>query len=77
MLQEFLGDDQEKRFRREVHFPSGRFGEAVEQAHAAVFLASDESSFVNATDFVVDGGLTKAYVTALGPPTIAPRNLAA
>ncbi|GME48269.1 enoyl-(Acyl carrier protein) reductase domain-containing protein [Neofusicoccum parvum] len=77
MLQEFLGDDQEKRFRREVHFPSGRFGEAVEQAHAAVFLASDESSFVNATDFVVDGGLTKAYVTALGPPTAAPRNLAA
>ena len=75
MLQDFLGDDHAKRFRREVHFPTGRFGEAVEQAHAAVFLASDESSFVNATDFVVDGGLTKAYVTAEGPPTAAPSNL--
>lgn len=37
----------------------GRFGEAIEQAYAVVFLASDESSFVNATDFVVDGGLTR------------------
>ncbi|KAK0650487.1 Short-chain dehydrogenase reductase 2a [Lasiodiplodia hormozganensis] len=77
MLQDFLGDDKEKRFRREVHFPTGRFGEAVEQAHAVVFLASDESSFVNATDFVVDGGLTKAYVTPEGQPTVAPRNMAA
>jgi NAD(P)-dependent dehydrogenase (short-subunit alcohol dehydrogenase family) len=42
-----------------VHFPTGRFGEAIEQAHAVVFLASDESSFVNGTDFVVDGGMTK------------------
>ena len=75
MLQEFLGDDQPKRFRREVHFPTGRFGEAIEQAHAAVFLASDESSFVNATDFVVDGGMTKAYVTPEGPATAAPQNL--
>lgn len=74
MLQEFLGDDQPKRFRREVHFPSGRFGEAIEQAHAAVFLATDESSFVNATDFLVDGGLTKAYVTPEGPATIPPKN---
>lgn len=75
LLQDWLGDDQEKRFRREVHFPTGRFGEAIEQAHAVVFLASDESSFVNATDFVVDGGLTKAYVTPEGPPTEAPKNL--
>lgn len=75
MLQEFLGDDKDKRFRREVHFPSGRFGEAIEQARAVVFLASDESSFVNATDFVVDGGLTKAYVTPEGPSTAAPKNL--
>lgn len=75
MLQDFLGDDHAKRFRREVHFPSGRFGEAIEQAHAVIFLASDESSFVNASDFVVDGGLTKAYVTSEGPPTQAPRNL--
>jgi NAD(P)-dependent dehydrogenase (short-subunit alcohol dehydrogenase family) len=76
LLQDWLGDDKEKRFRREVHFPSGRFGEAIEQAHAVVFLASDESSFVNATDFVVDGGLTKAYVTPEGPATEAPKNLA-
>ncbi|KAF4833893.1 Cyclopentanol dehydrogenase [Colletotrichum tropicale] len=75
MLQDFLGDDKEKRFRREVHFPTGRFGEAIEQAQAAVFLASDESSFVNAHDLVVDGGLTKAYVTPDGPPTEPPRNL--
>ncbi|KAF4986428.1 hypothetical protein FDECE_15961 [Fusarium decemcellulare] len=76
MLQEFLGDDKAKRFRREVHFPTGRFGEAIEQAHAAIFLASDESSFVNATDFLVDGGLTKAYVTPEGPATAAPKNQA-
>lgn len=75
MLQDFLGDDKDKRFRREVHFPTGRFGEAIEQAQAVVFLASDESSFLNASDFVVDGGLTKAYVTPMGPPTVAPRNL--
>ncbi|KAH0531289.1 hypothetical protein TsFJ059_000143 [Trichoderma semiorbis] len=74
MLQEFLGDDKPKRFRREVHFPTGRFGEAIEQAQAAAFLASDESSFVNAHDFVVDGGLTKAYVTPEGPATTAPQN---
>ncbi|KAF4309099.1 hypothetical protein GTA08_BOTSDO03159 [Botryosphaeria dothidea] len=74
---DFLGDDKEKRFRREVHSPTGRFGEAIEQAHAAVFLASDESSFVNGTDFVVDGGMTKAYVTPEGPPTAAPRNMTA
>jgi NAD(P)-dependent dehydrogenase (short-subunit alcohol dehydrogenase family) len=59
LLQDWLGDDAAKRLRREVHFPSGRFGEAIEQAHAVVFLASDESSFVNGTDFVVDGGMTK------------------
>lgn len=59
LLQDWLGDDAAKRHRREVHFPTGRFGEAIEQAHAVVFLASDESSFVNGTDFVVDGGLTK------------------
>lgn len=75
LLQDWLGDDKEKRFRREVHFPTGRFGEAIEQAHAVVFLASDESSFVNAADFVVDGGLTKAYVTPEGPATKAPQNL--
>ncbi|GAB7359968.1 hypothetical protein MBLNU230_g7493t1 [Neophaeotheca triangularis] len=76
LLQDWLGDDQPKRHRREVHFPTGRFGEAVEQAQAVVFLASDESSFVNATDFVVDGGMTRAYVTPEGPPSAAPANLA-
>lgn len=74
LLQDWLGDDQAKRHRREVHFPAGRFGEAVEQAHAVVFLASDESSFVNGSDFVVDGGMTKAYVTPEGPATRAPVN---
>ncbi|RMZ83646.1 hypothetical protein DV738_g866, partial [Chaetothyriales sp. CBS 135597] len=74
LLQDWLGDDAHKRNRREVHFPSGRFGEAVEQAHAVVFLASDESSFVNAADFLVDGGLTKAYVTSEGPAVEPPLN---
>lgn len=76
LLQDWLGDDQAKRFRREVHFPTGRFGEAIEQAHAVVFLASDESSFVNGTDFVVDGGMSRAYVTPEGPATVPPKNLA-
>lgn len=58
-----------------MHFPSGRFGEAIEQAKAVLFLASDESSFVNGQDFCVDGGMTKAYVTAEGPGMEAPRNL--
>lgn len=74
LLQDWLGDDKEKRHRREVHFPMGRFGEAVEQAHAVVFLASDESSFVNGHDFAVDGGMTKAYVTAEGPAAPPPQN---
>ncbi|EEA27217.1 hypothetical protein TMatcc_004503 [Talaromyces marneffei ATCC 18224] len=74
LLQDWLGDDKAKRQRREIHFPTGRFGEAIEQANAVVFLASDESSFVNGTDFVVDGGMTKAYVTPEGPATAAPQN---
>jgi NAD(P)-dependent dehydrogenase (short-subunit alcohol dehydrogenase family) len=74
LLQDWLGDDAAKRHRREVHFPTGRFGEAVEQAQAVVFLASDESSFVNGTDFVVDGGMSKCYTTAEGPPTQPPVN---
>ena len=74
LLQDWLGDDMEKRHRREVHFPSGRFGEAIEQAQAVLFLASDESSFITATDFVVDGGLSKAYVTAEGAPPMGPMN---
>jgi NAD(P)-dependent dehydrogenase (short-subunit alcohol dehydrogenase family) len=74
LLQDWLGDDAPKRMRREIHFPTGRFGEAVEQAQAVVFLASDESSFVNGHDFVVDGGMTKAYVTPEGPAAPAPVN---
>jgi len=59
LLQDWLGDDAAKRNRREIHFPSGRFGEAIEQAQAVLWLASDESSFVNGHDQVVDGGMTK------------------
>ena len=59
LLQDWLGSDPAKRLRREIHLPGGRFGEAIEQAQAALFLATDEASFVNGTDFVVDGGMTK------------------
>ena len=52
-----------KRQRRLVHVPMGRFGEAEEIAKAALFLASDESSYMTGTEFLVDGGLTAAYVT--------------
>ena len=56
-------DTDEKRQRRLVHVPMGRFGEASEMAGAALWLASDESSYVTGTDLAVDGGLTAAYVT--------------
>jgi len=56
-------DSDEKRRRRLVHLPMGRFGEAEEIAKAALFLASDDSSYVTGTEFLVDGGLTAAYVT--------------
>lgn len=69
LLQDWLGDDAAKRHRREIHFPSGRFGEAIEQAQAVLFLASDESSFVNGTDFVVDGGMTKVCSSVVLPRT--------
>lgn len=74
LLQDWLGDDVAKRARREVHFPTGRFGEAVEQAQAVLFLASDEASFVTGHDMVVDGGMSKAYVTPEGPALAAPTN---
>jgi NAD(P)-dependent dehydrogenase (short-subunit alcohol dehydrogenase family) len=56
-------DTEEKRGRRLVHIPLGRFGEATEIAKAALWLASDESSFTTGATFVVDGGITAAYVT--------------
>ena len=62
LLMKFL-DTEQKRQRRLVHIPMGRFGEAKEIAHAALFLASDESSFVTGTEFLVDGGIAAAYVT--------------
>ena len=62
LLMKFL-DTEEKRQRRLIHIPMGRFGEAEEIAHAALFLASDESSYVNGASFIVDGGITSAYVT--------------
>jgi NAD(P)-dependent dehydrogenase (short-subunit alcohol dehydrogenase family) len=62
LLMNFLNTDAKKQ-RRLVHIPVGRFGEAKEIAYAALYLASDESSFVTGTDFLVDGGITAAYVT--------------
>jgi len=64
MLQTLLAEPA-ARARRFVHLPMGRLAEAVEIAKAAVFLASDDSSYVNGTTFLVDGGLSNAYVTAL------------
>jgi NAD(P)-dependent dehydrogenase (short-subunit alcohol dehydrogenase family) len=63
LLQELFADDPEKAARRLVHLPMGRFAEAREVAQAAVFLASDESSYVTASTFMVDGGLSAAYIT--------------
>ncbi len=63
LLQELFAKDPEKANRRLVHLPPGRFAEASEIAAGALFLASDESSFVNATTFLVDGGLAGAYLT--------------
>jgi NAD(P)-dependent dehydrogenase (short-subunit alcohol dehydrogenase family) len=62
LLMSYL-NTEEKRQRRLVHVPMGRFGEAKEIAHAALYLASDESSYVTGTEFLVDGGITAAYVT--------------
>jgi NAD(P)-dependent dehydrogenase (short-subunit alcohol dehydrogenase family) len=63
LLQELFAADRAQAERRLVHLPMGRFAEAREVAQGALFLASDESSYVNATAFMVDGGLTSAYVT--------------
>ncbi len=63
LLQELFAKDPEKAARRLVHLPMGRFAEAHEIAQGALFLASDESSYVTGSTFLVDGGLSGAYVT--------------
>ena len=65
LLKELYANDPEQAARRMVHVPMGRFAEAVELANAALFLASDEASYVTASTFLVDGGLSGAYVTPL------------
>jgi len=71
LLMDFL-NTAEKRDRRMIHLPMGRFGEAIELAKAALFLGSDDSSYMTGTDFKVDGGLSSAYVTAIGEPLLPP-----
>ncbi len=63
LLQELFAKDPAKAARRLVHLPMGRFAEATEIAAAACFLASDDASYVTASTFLVDGGLSSAYVT--------------
>jgi NAD(P)-dependent dehydrogenase (short-subunit alcohol dehydrogenase family) len=63
LLQELFAKDPAKAQRRYVHLPPGRFAEPREIANGALFLASDESTYVNATAFMVDGGLSGAYLT--------------
>jgi NAD(P)-dependent dehydrogenase (short-subunit alcohol dehydrogenase family) len=67
LLRDLFASDPAKAARRLVHLPFGRFAEAREVAYAALFLASDESSYVTATPFMVDGGLSGAYVTPISP----------
>src|SRR6187431_2152939 len=65
LLQELFAKDPERAARRLVHVPMGRFAEPLEMANAVLFLASDDSSFITASTFVVDGGISAAYVTPL------------
>jgi NAD(P)-dependent dehydrogenase (short-subunit alcohol dehydrogenase family) len=65
LLQELFAKDPEKAERRLVHLPPGRFAEVDELARGALFLASDDSSYVTASTFLVDGGLSGAYLTPL------------
>jgi NAD(P)-dependent dehydrogenase (short-subunit alcohol dehydrogenase family) len=65
LLQELFAKDPQRAARRMVHLPMGRFATAEEIAAGVLFLASDESTYVNATTFLIDGGLTGAYTTPL------------
>jgi NAD(P)-dependent dehydrogenase (short-subunit alcohol dehydrogenase family) len=65
LLRELYANDREQAERRLVHVPMGRFATAEEIANAALFLASDESSYITATAFVVDGGISGAYTTPI------------
>ena len=65
LLRELYASDPVEAQRRMVHVPMGRFAHADEIANAVLFLASDESSYVNATEFLVDGGISGAYTTPL------------
>lgn len=65
LLQELFAKDKERAARRLVHIPMGRFAEAEEIAAAVAFLASDDASFITASTFLVDGGISGAYVTPL------------
>ncbi|WP_055589456.1 3-oxoacyl-ACP reductase [Streptacidiphilus griseoplanus] len=65
LLRELFAKDPERAARRLVHIPLGRFARAEEIAAAVAFLASDDSSFVTASEFLVDGGISGAYVTPL------------
>jgi NAD(P)-dependent dehydrogenase (short-subunit alcohol dehydrogenase family) len=65
LLQELFAADPERAARRLVHVPMGRFAEATEIAAAVAFLASDDASFITASTFLVDGGISSAYVTPL------------
>ena len=65
LLMELFAKDPERAARRLVHVPMGRFGEAAEIAQAALFLASDDSSFMTASSLLVDGGINGAYTTPL------------
>ncbi len=65
LLQELFASDPERAQRRLVHIPMGRFAEASEIAAAVAFLASDDSSFITASQFLVDGGISGAYVTPI------------